>query len=104
AWLALLGLALAFVALAGPSWRKIERPLWQTRAPLVVALDLSSATLAGDLPPSRLAQARAKLAQLLELRQGGQVALVAFADDAYTVAPLTDDFANIALFLDALDP
>lgn len=103
-WLALLGLALAFVALAGPSWRRVEQPLWRTEAPLVVALDLSSATLAGDLPPSRLAQARAKLAQLLELRQGGQVALVAFAEDAYTVAPLTDDFANIALFLDALDP
>jgi Ca-activated chloride channel family protein len=102
--LALLGLALAFVVMAGPSWRRVEQPLWQTRAPLVVALDLSSATLAGDLPPSRLAQARAKLAQLFQLRQGGQVALVAFANDAYTVAPLTDDFANIALFLDALDP
>ncbi len=103
-WLALLGLALALVALAGPSWRMVEQPLWQTRAPLVIALDLSSATLAGDLPPSRLAQARAEIAQLLELRQGGQVALVAFAEDAYTVAPLTDDFANVALFLDALDP
>jgi Ca-activated chloride channel family protein len=103
-WLALLGLALACIAMAGPSWRRVEQPLWQTRAPLVVALDLSSATLAGDLPPSRLAQARAKIAQLLKDRQGGQVALVAYAEDAYTVAPLTDDVANIALFLDALDP
>jgi Ca-activated chloride channel family protein len=103
-WLALIGLALACVAMAGPSWRRVEQPLWQTRAPLVVALDLSSATLAGDLPPSRLAQARAKIAQLLKHRQGGQVALVAYAEDAYTVAPLTDDVANIALFLDALDP
>jgi Ca-activated chloride channel family protein len=103
-WLALIGLALACVAMAGPSWRRVEQPLWQTRAPLVVALDLSSATLAGDLPPSRLAQARAKIAQLLKHRQGGQIALVAYAEDAYTVAPLTDDVANIALFLDALDP
>src|SRR5690606_10675529 len=31
-------------------------------------------------------------------------ALVAFADDAYTVAPLTADAANVALFLDALAP
>lgn len=103
-WLALAGLALACIALAGPSWRRTEQPLWQTRAPLVVALDLSSATLAGDLPPSRLAQARSKIEQLLRARQGGQVALVAYAEDAYTVAPLTDDVANIALFLDALDP
>lgn len=101
---ALLGLALALIAMAGPAWRQVEQPLWQTRAPLVVALDLSSATLAGDLPPSRLAQARAKIAQLLQQRQGGQVALVAYAQQAYTVAPLTDDVANIALFLDALEP
>lgn len=103
-WLALLAAALAVLALAGPSLRKEAQPLWQTRAPLVVALDLSSASLAQDLPPTRLAQARAKLATLLRERAGGQVALVVFADDAYTVAPLTDDMANVALFLEALAP
>lgn len=103
-WSGLLAAALALVALAGPSVRKVELPLWQSKAPLVVVLDLSSATLARDLPPSRLAQARAKIATLLRERAGGQVALVAFAEDAYTVAPLTEDAANIALFLDALAP
>ena len=99
-----LGYLLAVLALAGPSWRQIEQPLWQARTPLVVALDLSSSSLADDLPPSRLAQARAKLDVLLAKRQGGQVGLVAYADDAFTVAPLTDDAANVALFLDALHP
>lgn len=99
-----LGYALAVVALAGPSWRQVEQPLWQSQTPLVVALDLSSATLAPDLPPSRLAQARAKLATLLRQRNGGQVGLVAYAGDAFTVAPLTDDAGNVALFLDALAP
>ncbi len=103
-WLALAGLALACIALAGPSWRRAEQPLWQARAPLVIALDLSAQALAGDLPPSRLLQARAKIDALLKARRGGQVALVTYADDAYTVAPLTDDVANIALFLDALHP
>ena len=70
----------------------------------MIALDLSSAALATDLPPSRLLQARAKIATLLRERAGGQVGLVAFADDAFTVAPLTDDAANVALFLDALSP
>jgi len=101
---ALLAAALALMALAGPSVRKIEHPLWQAQAPLVVALDLSPSALARDLPPSRLAQARAKIATLLRERAGGQVALVVFADDAYTVAPLTADAANVALFLDALAP
>ena len=103
-WLALAVLALSTLALAGPSWRQREQPLWQTRAPLVVALDLSSAILANDLPPSRLLQARAKIAELLKERAGGQVGLVAYADEAYTVAPLTDDAANVELFLDALAP
>jgi len=73
--LGVLGYALAVVALAGPSWRQVEQPLWQSQTPLVIALDLSSATLAPDLPPSRLAQARAKLAALLRERSGGQVGL-----------------------------
>ncbi|MCA0395264.1 MAG: VWA domain-containing protein [Proteobacteria bacterium] len=102
--LRLLGWTLAVLALAGPSWRQGDAPLQHDGRPLVVALDLSSAVLANDLPPSRLLQARAKLAQLLRERTGGDVALVAFSDDAYTVAPLTDDGANVALFLDALSP
>jgi Ca-activated chloride channel homolog len=96
--------ALAVLALAGPSWRQEEQPLWRSSAPLVVALDLSSRIGAADLPPSRLLQARAKLAHLLRERAGGQVALVAYAGDAFTVTPLTDDPANIALFLDDLAP
>jgi Ca-activated chloride channel family protein len=42
--------------------------------------------------------------ELLRARQGGQVGLVVYADDAYTVAPLTDDGSNVALYLDALSP
>jgi Ca-activated chloride channel homolog len=103
-WPLLLGFTIAVLALAGPSWRKGDQPLLQGEAPLVIALDLSSAVLANDLPPSRLLQARAKLATLLKQRGDGQVGLVVFADDAYTVAPLTDDAGNVALFLDSLTP
>ena len=99
-----IGYLLAVLALAGPSWRQVDQPLWQSQTPLLIALDLSSATLTPDLPPTRLAQARAKLATLLRERDGGQVGLVAYAGDAFTVAPLTDDAANVALFLDALSP
>ncbi|MBB5942261.1 tetratricopeptide repeat protein [Xanthomonas sp. 3307] len=99
-----LGYALAVLALAGPSWRQEQQPLWQARTPLVIALDLSAQIDARDLPPSRLLQARAKLARLLHERAGGEVALLAYAGEPYTVAPLTDDAANVGLFLDALTP
>lgn len=103
-WMGALGFVIAVIALAGPSWRQGEQPLWQSQSPLVIAVDMSSAIAASDLPPSRLLQVRAKLATLLREREGGQVALVAYAGEAFTVAPLTDDAANVALFLDALEP
>lgn len=103
-WLGGAAYVLAVLALAGPSWRQVAQPVWRQQSPLVVAMDLSTATLQRDLPPSRLAQARGKLGLLLRERQGGQVGLVAFAGDAFTVAPLTDDASNVAVFLDALAP
>lgn len=102
--LAALTYTLAVVAMSGPSWRQTERPVYQTSMPLVVVLDLSSSANATDLPPSRLLQARAKLATLLRKRAGGEVALLVYAGESFTVAPLTEDSANVALFLDALSP
>lgn len=102
--LAALSFIIAVIALSGPSLREIQQPLWTQDAPLVVAVDLSSASRAADMPPSRIAQVRAKLGSLLADREGGQIGLVAWAGEAFTVAPLTSDSANVALFLDALDP
>ncbi len=102
-WLVLAGCALLVLALAGPSWRSTAQPLQAGGTPLVIALELSSATLANDLPPSRLLQARARIAGLLRAH-AGEVALVAYADDAYTIAPMTRDAGNVAVFLDALAP
>lgn len=104
AWLPALAYVLAVVALAGPSWREVEQPLWQSRLPTVIAADLSTASLATDMPPSRIAQLRARIAAQLQRHDGGPLGLVAFAGDAFTVAPLTEDVANIALFVDALQP
>lgn len=100
----MLTYALAVTALAGPSWRQDTQPLFRAQVPLVVIFDLSSSIHANDLAPSRLLQARAKLATLLRERVGGDVALIAFAGESFTVAPLTADVANVALFLDALSP
>ncbi|MBV6882712.1 VWA domain-containing protein [Xanthomonas euvesicatoria] len=102
--LAALTYAMAVIAMSGPSWRQTERPVFQSSMPLVVVLDLSSSANATDLPPSRLLQARAKLATLLRKRAGGEVALLVYAGESFTVAPLTEDSANVALFLDALSP
>ena len=82
----LLGWTLAVVALAGPSWRQVAQPLWQSPAPLVVALDLSSRVTATDLPPSRLLQAhlpettsviKSEIGSQLQFKRDTKVALKA---------------------------
>jgi Ca-activated chloride channel family protein len=101
----LLGLwILAALAASGPSWQKIPQPVLQKQDALVLVLDLSYSMVAGDLQPSRIDRARQKLLDLLERRREGQTGLIAYAGDAHTVTPLTDDTPTIANLLPALQP
>jgi len=103
AWLFGLAYVIATFALAGPAWRQ-PVALYTPQAPLVVVMDLSSHMLVADLPPSRLLRARLKVEQLIALRKGGQIGLVAYAGDAFTVAPLSDDANSLLDLLAALTP
>lgn len=98
------GLAICVLALAGPAWRELPQPLLKRQAPLILALDLSANVRAADLKPDRLSRARLKLAELVRRRADGQTALIAFAGEAFTVAPLTDDATTLDGLLGALDP
>ncbi|MEZ4601047.1 MAG: VWA domain-containing protein [Syntrophotaleaceae bacterium] len=103
-WLLLGGALLSILALAGPAWRQQPQPLFRQQSALVILLDLSRSMSAGDLKPSRLERARLKVEDLLSLRSEGQTALIAFAGDAFTVTPLTDDTNTIRALLHSLDP
>lgn len=103
AWLSIVTV-LAALALAGPAWREEVLPIYQVQAPLVLALDMSGHMLANDLEPDRLTRARYKLRSLLRQREAGQIALLAYAGDAFMVAPMTDDANTVANLLDALEP
>ena len=105
-WRRLLMIAwiLAVTGAAGPSWRQIEVPTVRNESAMVILLDLSQSMLAQDLTPNRLSRARYKLIDLLRTRTDGQTALVVYAGDAHTVAPLTDDAATIEVLLPALHP
>ncbi len=95
---------IAVVALANPVWDKVSRPIFQTKAARVIVLDLSNSMLIDDLKPNRLARARFKIEDILSRKEEGQTALVLFAGDAFTAAPLTRDTETIRSLLKILSP
>lgn len=92
------------LAAAGPAWRPAPSPFVSETAPVVIALDLSPSMTATDLAPSRLERAKQKIRDLIALRAGGRVALVAYAGSAHLVMPLTEDPTVLLPFLEGLDP
>jgi len=102
----LLGAAwlIACIALAGPSWERLPQPLFQNKAARVIALELAPSMLAQDVKPSRVERARYKIADILRRSGDAQTALIAFAGDAFVVAPMTDDSNTVANLVDALEP
>jgi Ca-activated chloride channel family protein len=106
-WLKLLSLITAFIAviaLANPVWEKKPESVFQTPRALVLVLDLSASMNAADLAPSRLVRARLKIRDILGRSHEGQTALVVFAGDAFSVAPLTRDNETITSQLRVLEP
>lgn len=94
---------LAIIALAGPTWERLPTPVFRNDAAVVIALDLSRSMNATDIKPSRLVRARYKVADILQQRQDGLTALIAYAGDAFTVTPLTQDTATITNQINALN-
>ncbi|WP_046244711.1 VWA domain-containing protein [Hymenobacter terrenus] len=89
-----LGLSMSFalVALARPQ-RTNERVEQSGRGiDLVLALDVSGSMEIQDLRPNRLEAAKRIAADFLRTRVGDRLALVAFAGEAYSLAPLTTDY------------
>ena len=99
-----LALAVAGVALAGPTWQRLPQPIDQKTDALVIVLDLSLSMYAKDVEPSRLIRARHAVTDILRERKEGFTGMVAYAGDAHTVAPLTDDVRTIENLLAALSP
>jgi Ca-activated chloride channel family protein len=103
-WLFAAGWTLCALALAGPSWNRVSQPLYASRAAQVVAISLSQHMLARDVAPSRLDRVRYKVRDLLADNRDGRNAVIAYAGEAFVVAPLTSDAGSLNDLLDALAP
>lgn len=92
------------LVLMGPSWRQQPSPLTRDEAALVILLDVSDSMQQQDIQPSRLARARQKISDLLELRTGSQTSLVVYSGTAHTVLTLTNDREILSQYLKAIKP
>ncbi|WP_114239062.1 tetratricopeptide repeat protein [Dyella sp. C9] len=99
-----VGWILGSLAMAGPTWSRVAQPMYSQRAAQVVALSLSQHMLARDVAPSRIDRARYKVRDLLAANHDGLNALVAYAGEAFVVAPLSTDEGSLRDLLDALAP
>lgn len=95
-------IVLGSVALAGPTWRREQPPFTEDKAPLVIALDLSTTMDAIDLDPTRLERAKLKIRDLLKERSGARTALFVYAGTTHMVLPFTTDSSLFELYLSSL--
>ena len=95
---------ISIIAMAGPSWQKLPQPVYQVAQGSVLIMDMSYSMYATDVTPNRLTRARYKAIDLLDGINEGEIGLIAYAGDAFSISPLTDDVNNIKLLLPSLSP
>ena len=95
---------LSIIALAGPAWKKLPQPVYQTERGSVLIMDMSYSMYSTDVKPNRLTRARFKAIDLLKKINEGDIGLIAYAGDAFVISPLTQDIKNIELLLPSLTP
>ena len=93
---------LFIVALARPVNITQEHETTTDGIDIVMAMDISGSMLARDFTPNRLTSAKHLAAEFVANRRGDRIAVVAFAGEAFTQAPLTSDQATIETMLSRL--
>jgi Ca-activated chloride channel family protein len=95
-YLSLFALLFMVVALARPVQFDKSVDVESKSVDVVIALDISKSMLAKDLYPNRLEFSKHKVIQLLEKLKKNRVGVVAFAQNSYTVSPLTFDKEGVS--------
>ena len=100
--LRMVAVALFIVALARPVNITEEHETTTDGIDIVMAMDISGSMLARDFTSDRLTSAKHLAAEFVANRRGDRIAVVAFAGEAFTQAPLTSDQAVVETMLSRL--
>ena len=103
-WVILLAWTLAVFALSGMSWEREQSMGYRAPTDWILVMDLSPSMAAADVPPDRATRARYVISDFLNAAHDTRVALIVFAGEAHTVAPLTTDVATVLGLLAPLSP
>lgn len=98
-----LALVMMFIALAQPVIEKEKIKINQKAIDVIVAMDISRSMEAKDLYPSRLEWAKKKLLHFIDRTQMVRIGVMAFAQSAYVVTPITEDKDVANYLVDNLD-
>lgn len=96
-----LGLLFAVIALLDPLFGEEKVKVKREGIDVVYALDLSNSMDAEDVAPSRLEKAKKIISESLSKLGGDRVGLIIFAADAYTISPLTNDYAAVQSYINS---
>lgn len=104
--IALLSLAVGFMALAlaRPQMGSKLRSTETEGREIVLVVDVSNSMLADDVSPSRMERTRYAIARLLESMKEDRVGVVAFADEAEVLLPITGDYKMARSMVKHLSP
>ena len=93
------GIAFVALAIAGPVQIVKDSGKTQNSADVLIALDISNSMLATDVKPSRLAQAKNFIQQLVLALDGERIGLLFFAGEAFPQMPLSTDYEALLMFV-----
>lgn len=103
-FLLLMGLAFLIVGWANPQWGNRRESVTRKGIDVFIAMDISRSMLAEDIAPSRMERAKKFGEQLIQSLKGDQVGLIFFAGGPFLQMPLTTDYRDAMLRLQAANP
>lgn len=99
----LLGISCVLIALARPQIVRERREDQSPGIEIMLAIDVSSSMADTDLKPNRLVAARQVAERFVNNRKNDRIGLVAFAGEAFSLCPLTTDYALVRQYLGDLN-
>lgn len=97
------GLALAILAAARPQANPTVEEVQSSGLDIYVLMDVSRSMDAEDIAPSRLLKAKKTVQHLTARLAGDRVGVIAYANSAVLITPLTSDYSIIDSYLKNID-